>query len=57
MKNKIRKKSNGNIWYDMKLECCRYNRIYIKNVIKKINNKENNVVHIWWCYIYFYLLT
>ena len=53
MKNKIRKKSNGNIWYDMKLECCRYNRIYIKNVIKKINNKENNVVHIWWCYMYF----
>ena len=39
MKNKIIKRSNGNIRYDMKLECCRYNRLYIKYVIKKINNK------------------
>ena len=39
MKNKIIKKSNGNIRNDIKLECCTYHRLYIKNVIKKINNK------------------
>ena len=49
MKIKIRKKSNGNIWYGIKLQCYTYHRLYKKNVIKKIYNKLCNVVYMGWC--------
>ena len=37
----------------MKLQCYTYDRLYKKNVIYKKNKNENNVVHIWCCYMIF----
>ena len=35
MKIKLIKKKIDNIWYDMKLQCYTYDRLYKKNVIYK----------------------